>query len=361
MMTSCTSSNNINPSQTTEKPFNVELLWEGSDVVWGFDFLSDSEVIFTHRSGQLMLLDLKSSEAKPLEGGPRVFARRQGGLLDVLVHEIEGEKYVYLTYSEYATQKQQSTVSLGRGVWSSDSKLLNFERLFQADAFAPPGRHYGSRIIFDDDGYLFMTVGDRGVRNEAQNLRLHHGTVLRLTALGEAAPGNPFIDRDDALDEIWSYGHRNQQGIDIHPETRELWTIEFGPKGGDEVNLIKPGLNYGWPKMTYGREYSGAYIAPSHVEGMEQPITHFTPAISPSGMTFYDSDVFPDWKNNLIIAALGDTHIHRIVFDPSTNEVLEQKRYLDELGERMRQVRLGPDGHIYFSTDSGIIGRLTPQ
>ena len=341
----------------TQQSFSANQIVDVGEVIWGIDFISSDEMIFSTRSGKLFYYQLGQDAPTQIQGAPSVHVRSQGGLLDVLYKVIEDTPYLYLTFSEGVDGG--STVALGRGVIDSDNKRLeNFETLFVANAAASPGRHYGSRLVFDKDGHLFMTVGDRGQRNQAQDPSNHSGTVLRLNADGSYASGNPFLEDDSKLNEIWTYGHRNPQGIDIHPTSGALWTIEFGPKGGDELNHIIPGKNYGWPKMTYGREYSGAYIAPGYVEGMEPALVHWTPAISPSGMTFYKGDVFSEWNGDLFIAALGDTHVHRLVLDGE--KIVGKERLFDSLDERVRQIRQGPDGLLYFTTDSGKIYQIAP-
>lgn len=348
------------PAQAKEDPrFSVETLYNGSDVLWGFDFLNDQEVILTKRGGSMKHLNLADGKVQTLSGVPEVRTQNQGGLLDVLVREIGDNTYIYWTYSK-PEGRRESTVALMRSQWRGGA-LQSPEELFVAKASSREGRHFGSRLVFDREGYLFMTVGDRGVRDEAQNKSNHIGTILRLNADGTVAQGNPFASTEGALPEIWSYGHRNPQGIDIHPTTGELWSGEFGPRGGDEINLIRPGLNYGWPVVTFGREYWGPKIGVgTEKEGMEPPVVEFTPSLSYSGIAFYRGEAFPEWQNHLLLACLRTTHLHRLELNDQ-NEVVSSEKLLEGLGERLRMVRVGPDENIYVSTDSGKLLRLSPK
>jgi len=233
--------------------------------------------------------------------------------------------------------------------------LRNFKVIFRAKVYGKTSRHFGSRVLIVDD-HLFMTVGDRGKRKYAQNLGYHNGKILRLTLNGKPATGNPFVNNKDALPEIWTLGHRNPQGIDINRVTGSIYSVEFGPRGGDELNLIQKSLNYGWPVITYGKEYYGPSIGKKSKKGMEQPLTYWTPSISPSGMAIYDSDKLPLWKGHIFLAALGSQHLRRLKL--INNKVTEQEKLFGYLKERIRQVRQGPDGYLYFSTDSGKIFKV---
>ncbi len=337
--------------------FTVETLFEGGDVIWGFDFLSPNdagEILFTERDGKMRLLDLKTKKAQEIAGAPKVFNKSQGGLLDVYIDHKSND--IYLTYSEPVDKK--GTTSLMKGKLSADKKSFNGTKIFQAQALESTGEHFGSRIAIDKDGFLFMGVGERNKRERAQDLNTHHGKILRLTTEGKAAPGNPFIGTKGALPEIWSYGHRNPQGLIIDSEGA-LLDAEFGPRGGDEVNLIEKGANYGWPVVTYGKEYWGPSIGVKEKAGMKQPLYHWVPSISPSGMMMYKGSAFPKFSGNLFLATLAGSHLHRIVMDKN-RKLLKEEKLLEDLEERFRQVKMGPDGMIYLSTDSGKILRLKP-
>jgi glucose/arabinose dehydrogenase len=238
---------------------------------------------------------------------------------------------------------------LARGIYKNKA-LSEIKTLFSAKTNSDEREHFGSRLLFKDNT-IFMTIGDRGKRDLAQNLDYHNGKILRLTLEGKPATGNPFEKTKNALPEIWSYGHRNPQGIDIDPITGEIYSIEFGPRGGDELNLIQKSKNYGWPVITYGKEYWGPSIGDTHNEGMQQPVIHWTPSISPSGMTFYHSEKYPEWKNSLFLAALGSRHLRRL--ELKDNQVTSEEMLFSDLNERIRHVRISPDGYLYFSTDSG--------
>jgi len=243
---------------------------------------------------------------------------------------------------------------VARGILK-ETTLESTEVIFQAKVDSDTTRHFGSRLVFHQ-GHIFMTIGDRGERAYAQKLNLHQGSILKLTHSGKAAADNPFLKTKNALAEIWSYGHRNPQGIDVHPETKELWSCEFGPRGGDELNLIKKGRNYGWPVITYGKEYWGPSIGDTKKTGMEQPIEYWVPSISPSGMVFYTGDKIKSWKNDLFLANLSSTHLRRLRI--RNNKVIEQEKLFESIDERIRHVRNAADGYLYFSTDSGKIFQI---
>lgn len=337
--------------------FTVEKLFEGKDVIWGFDFLNSkeaSEMIFTERSGKMRYLDLKSLKTNEVSGMPKVFNEGQGGLLDVYVDHKNAD--IFLTYSEPVDKK--ATTSLMKGKLSIDKKTFTGAKIFQAKALESTGEHFGSRIAIDKNGFLFMSVGERNKRDHAQDLSTHQGKILRLTTKGKAAFDNPFITTKGALPEIWSYGHRNPQGLIIDSKGA-LLEAEFGPRGGDEVNLIEKGANYGWPVITYGKEYWGPSIGTTEKPGMKQPLYYWLPSISPSGMMMYSGKAFPKFEGNLFLATLSGSHLHRIVTDKN-RKIEKEEKLLEDLEERFRQVKTGPDGLIYLSTDSGKILRLKP-
>lgn len=337
--------------------FKIEERFKTQGVIWGIAELSKFEVLLSLRNGKAFWLDHKTGESKEIENVLEVWSNGQGGLLDIHVNKKDGKSWVYLTYSE-PVAGGEATTSLARAEWKEGS-LKNLQKIFKSNAQNSKNRHFGSRVLVSPKGEVFMTVGDRGERDKAQELRSHQGKILRLNEQGEAHEGNPFVEQKEALPEIWSYGHRNPQGLSLHPETGELWSAEFGPRGGDEVNLINAGLNYGWPVITYGKEYWGPSIGETHKEGMEQPIVHYTPSISPSGMAFYSGELFPKWKGDLFLAALGNEHIQHIVLD--RKKVVKQAKLLEDLEERIRQVKVISTGHILFSTDSGKLFKLSPS
>ncbi len=318
------------------------VLVQRDDVVWGFDFLPDGRVVFTERGGRVGLLDPKTGKVAVVKGAPAVWEKGQGGLLDVKVHpDFAKNKLVYLTWSHPVDDG--AATALGRGRLEGDA-LTGFERLLLTNAGGGNGEHFGSRLEFDG-AHLYMTVGERGHRELAQDLKRHNGKVLRLTHDGKpAGAGLP-----GALPEVWTWGNRNPQGIAKRPGTDQLWEVEFGPRGGDELNLLKKGVNYGWPVITYGREYWGPKIGTTVKEGLEQPVVHWTPVISPSGMTFLD-------KDTVALACLSGRHIRLVTL--AGDKAGAQRSLLEGKNWRVRHVRKGPDGLLWFSTDDGKIGRL---
>lgn len=339
--------------------YTVEKLFAGKDVIWGFDFLNPkeaTEIVFSERDGgKLRYLNLKTKATHEISGIPKVFNDSQGGLLDVYYDAQNSD--LYLTYSDPDTKG--ATTSLYRGKLSADKKKLEGARLFQAKAFARGGIHFGSRVLIDKDGFIFMSVGERNQRDRAQDLNTHQGKILRLTKEGKAPEDNPFVKTKDALPEIWSYGHRNPQGLTLDA-SGALIEAEFGPRGGDEVNVIEKGKNYGWPVITYGKEYWGPSIGTTQKEGMMQPLYYWVPSISPSGIMVYESEAFPKFKGNMFLATLSGSHVHRIVLDKN-RKMLKEEKMLTDLEDRFRQVKQGPDGLIYLSTDSGQILRISPS
>lgn len=316
-------------------PRGVELLTQRQDVVWGFDFLPDGRILFTERGGRLALFDPKTANVDEVPGAPEVWARGQGGLLDVRVHPgFAKNKLVYLTWSHPVADG--AATALGRGRLE-DGKLAGFERLFLSNAGGGNGEHFGSRLEFLD-GYLFMSVGERGHRDLSQDPARHNGKVLRL-------------GMDGSSPRVWSLGHRNPQGLARRPRTGQLWSVEFGPRGGDELNLVKEGANYGWPVVTHGREYWGPKIGVAEKAGYEPPVAHWVPSVSPSGMTFLDRDT-------VALACLSGRHIRLLTLEGDA--VVRQETRLEDRGWRVRHVRRGPDGRLYFSTDDGKLARLGP-
>ncbi|WPU65869.1 PQQ-dependent sugar dehydrogenase [Peredibacter starrii] len=322
-----------------------EVLVNHDDVIWGFDFLKDGRIIFTERSGKVFVVDPKTKKEVPITGFPKVYAVGQGGLLDVRVHPTNG--FIYFTYSEPVGEK--ATTAFARAKLQ-DNRLVEFKKLFSAHEPNKEDLHFGSRIEFDGKGHIFVTVGDRDNRERAQDLKYHQGKILRFNEDGTVPKDNPFVSTKDAKPEIWSLGHRSPQGLVMNQETQELWEAEMGPRGGDEINLIKKGANYGWPVVTFGREYYGPKIGEGNQKaGMENPVEHWVPSISPSAMTF--------WNKNIYLATLSGQHIHRL--EMKDNKVVKQDELYKNLDWRFRNLRPGPDGKLYFSTDEGKLGRIS--
>ena len=327
---------------------------------WSLAFLPDGDMLITEQIGRLRLVHHGVLHPDPISGTPTVFARNQGGLLDVAIHPRFAEnRLIYFTYA--MSGDRGNTVALGRGRFEGHA-LTGVEQLFVADAWSrTEERHFGSRLAFATDGTLFMTVGERNDRHRAQNTFDHAGKVLRLNEHGTPPADNPFVERPDVRPEIYSYGHRNPQAVTQDPETGAIWATEHGPKGGDELNLILPGRNYGWPVVTFGREYSGEMIslATSH-GGLESPVRHWTPSIALSGMDFYSGNRFPAWRGDLLVSGLAGARIDRVRLRDGVAET--QETLLTELGLRLRDVREGPDGYVYVLTDGipGGVLRIEP-
>jgi len=340
--------------RTEYQQINLEQVAGGLSNPWALAFLPDGRLLVTERSGRLLIID--GDEVSEVQGAPEVTARGQGGLLDVALHpDFENNRLVYLTWSQGAEDGVNTATSLSRGRLEED-RLVDVETLFVQDRFSSPGRHYGSRLAWLPDGSLLMSIGDRGAEPpRSQDLADHAGTLLRLTEDGEPAPGNPFLDRDDVLPEIYSYGHRNIQGLLYHPESGEIWATEHGPRGGDELNLIEPGNNYGWPDVSLGRNYRTEetyfeYTA-RHKEGMVDPVIDWTPGIAPSGLVVLTGERFPNWQGNLLAGGLRAEEIRRVVF--ADGIVVHEERLIQGKVGRIRDLAIGPEGDIWLVTDNG--------
>jgi glucose/arabinose dehydrogenase len=348
------------PAQAQSAAFRTATLAEGLDHPWGMAFLPDGGLLITERSGQLRLFEDGKLAAAPISGVPEVVARGQGGLLDVALHPAFAEnRLVYLSYAGSGEGGAGTEVARAR---FDGEKLENLEVIFRASPKTSGGAHFGSRLVFDGAGHLFVSLGDRRSHmKEAQKLSSHIGTIVRLNDDGSVPADNPFVGQQEALPEIYSYGHRNVQGMTLHPETGAVWAHEHGPRGGDELNLLKPGANYGWPAITYGIDYSGAIISEkTAAAGMEQPVVYWVPSIAPSGMDFYQGELFPEWRGDLFLGALAHRHLRRL--EMAGDRVVAQEELLGSLGERIRDVKAGPDGYIYVLTDAanGRLLRLEP-
>ncbi len=346
--------------KTETAQIQVELLKDGLGVPWGLALLSANQILFTERQGEMGILNLETGRVVNVQGVPPVMARGQGGLLDVAVSpNFATDSQVYFTYVK--DNNGQGVTTLARAK-IKNNRLLHWQDIFVSQSATSSGNHFGSRIAFDGKGHLFLTVGDRGERESAQDLSRHNGSVLRLNLDGSVPKDNPFVKREGALAEIWSYGHRNPQGIAYDPTTDRLWLIEHGPRGGDEINHVQPGRNYGWPVISYGKEYWGPISVGegTEKEGMEQPRKTYIPSIAPSSLLIYQGGAFPAWRGNLLAGALRLTHINRLSV-AGNGELIGEERLLDAFDERVRALIQGVDGLIYFSTDSGKIFRIRPR
>jgi len=334
----------------------VEDVAQTGNVIWAIDFIDAGTMIFTERQGRTRLLRLDTGEIRDVDGGPDVFAFDSGGLFDVLVDpEFETNGQLFWTYIKKVGDDSVTAVAKGR---LQGDRIVDLQDLFVANNGSSDHAHWGSRIVIDRDRYLYFSVGERHVPDNAQNLASHGGKILRLTEQGGVPSDNPFAGLEEAAPEIWSYGHRNPQGLAIQPESGRLFEQEHGPTGGDEINVIEKGKNYGWPVVTYGTDIWGGQQATGTASpGMEQPVKYFDPSIAPSGMTFYYGDRFAAWQGNLFSSTLRG-HLNRLVLDGQV--VVSEERLLNDWTERVRDVVEGPDGSLYLATESGRIARIVP-
>ena len=346
--------------KTNYLSFEVTTFCSGFDIPWGMVFLPSGELLVTDISGTLWQVSKNGDTKIKIKNSPKVRYAGQGGLLDVQIHpDFNTNRFVYLSYSDIS-KRNRSHTTISRAVLDENS-LKNFEVLFRAEEelFTNITRHYGSRIVFDKNGFLYFSIGDRGVRNEAQNISLPNGKIHRIKDNGIIPSDNPFFGQKGALHTIWSFGNRNPQGLAIHPLTGQLWESEHGPRGGDELNIILKGNNYGWPKITYGKNYSGTKITNfTHMDGMEQPELYWTPSIAVCGIQFYKGKKFKPWENNLLATSLKFERLHRVKF-------LDDGKIEDEIiysaGSRVRDVEVDNSGFIYVALeDPGRIVKLSP-
>jgi glucose/arabinose dehydrogenase len=347
----------------TTTPYKVELLTEGLQRPWGIAPMPDGRLLITSITGYMTLHDANGRQLSKITGFPPVVARGQGGMLDVALDpDFKQNRIIYWSFSEKYGNGNLTSVARG-SISADETKIENPAVIFRATPDFESNLHFGSRIVFDSAGHMYVSGGERSNpegRKQAQWLTSGLGKIFKITREGRPAPGNPFLSTPNAMPEIYSYGNRNVQSLDIHPETGELWEAEFGPRGGDELNLIKPGKNYGWPTITYGLEYIGFKIGEGlqKKEGMEQPVYYWDPSISPSGMAFYAGDDIPEWKNNLFIGCLSGIHIARLVI--SGEKIIGEERLLGDKGERFRDVAYFK-GMLYTVTDNGKLYRISKK
>lgn len=342
-----------------QENYKAELYVEGIDVPWGMAWLPNGDMLVTERSGSLYLVRNGEIAATITNLPNDIDDNGQGGFLDVDVHpDYDENGWIYFSYSSSAGEGEGSNTAIIRAKLDGEA-LTDIETLYKATPNTKRGQHYGSRIEFDRDGYLFFTIGDRGNRDELpQDITKDGGKVYRIHDDGRIPEDNPFVDNNDAKPAIWSYGHRNPQGMAMNPESGVMWAHEHGPRGGDEINIIKPGANYGWPILSFGINYSGTSFAEgTYREGMEPPITYWDPSIAPSGMTFVTSDMYPDWKGHLIVGSLKFAQLQLVEIDG--DKVISRTEKLGGIG-RVRSVKQAPDGYIYVGTTRGGIHRIVP-
>ncbi len=352
--------------KTEKHNFRVETVTEDVRTPWSMAWLPDGRMLVTEKPGGLKLLDPKTKQApQSITGVPEVDSGGQGGMLEVAVHpDYAKNGWIYLGFSHPAKNAAGQDVSMTKLVRGQlrDTRWTDEQTIFEAprELYRPRGGvHFGCRIVFDGNGYLFFSIGERGAGPNAQDVTRPNGKVHRLHDDGRVPADNPFAEREDAIRSIWSYGNRNPQGLALDPRTGLLWETEHGPRGGDELNIIRPGLNYGWPEVTYGMNYDGTPITATTTRpDVEPPVIHWTPSIAACGLAFYTGDRFPGWKNNLLVGALAQQHVRRVVIE--NNRVVHQEILFHDFG-RVRDVRSGPDGSIYLALNQpDLIVRLVP-
>lgn len=349
-------------SVVTATPYQGKVIASNLNAPWGITNLPDGRLLITEKSGTMRIATTSGTLGNAITGIPAVNSSGQGGLLGLCIDpQFTSNRMVYWVFSENVTGGTLTAVAKGK--LSNDEKTIeNATVIYRAIPAANSTLHYGGRILFDATGNLLVTTGERSntdTRPFAQSVSAAIGKVLRITTTGAAAPGNPTFAGTGALSELYSIGHRNPQGLAIHPVTGDVWEGEFGPRGGDEINRIEPGKNYGWPTITYGIEYSGEPIGTQQKTGLEQPVYYWDPVISPSGMTFYKGNRIPEWQNNLFIGALSGMHIARLVI--VNNKVTGEERLLASENQRFRDITQGLDGALYAVTDGGRLYRIDKQ
>ena len=338
----------------------VEVVADSIIIPFGMDFLPDGRLLVTDRVvGHIVVVDTNTGEKQLVQDVPPVVGQGDCGMLDILVHpEYAKNGWIYFAYTTGDTSSNTMVVDRAK---LDGLKLVQRERLFTALPYYKRPLHHGTRLVLKD-GYLFFGMGEKtDLKDSAQTLSNHMGKMIRIFEDGKIPPDNPYVNTPKAKPEIWSYGHRNPNGLTINPFTNELWEHEHGPKGGDEINIVKPALNYGWPVISYGVNYDDTPVnkGESEKEGMEQPIYYYKPSIAPSGMQFYTSDVIPQWKGNLFIGAMVLKHLNRL--EIKDNKVVKEERLLTDKNWRVRSVKQGPDGYLYLGVDGGKILRIRPD
>jgi aldose sugar dehydrogenase len=350
------------PNDTVLQPEEINYTFEtvASDIAvpWAMAWLPDGSMLVTERSGEIF--HIKDKIKTTIQNAPKVIARGQGGLLDIAIHpNYEKNGWIYITYSSDEGEEKGANTQLIRAKLEGES-LVQIQTLYKATPNTTKGHHFGSRIVFDNDGFLYFTVGDRGNHPEnPQDINRDGGKVYRLHDDGKIPADNPFVDVNGAKKAVYSYGHRNPQGMAMHPVSNKIWLHEHGPKGGDEINIVKKAANYGWPVITYGIDYTGLSISDlTEKEGMEQPIYYWTPSIAPSGMAFVTSDKYPNWKGHLLVGSLSFQYLELVKLDGE--KVVGRQKIATDIG-RLRDVRQGPDGFIYMAVEGKGIIKIVPK
>ena len=338
--------------------YTTELVVGGLTSPWGMDFLPDGSILITEKAGKLIhAIDSIKTE---ISGLPEIYVRGQGGLLDIKLHpDYENTGWIYFSYASPEGEGEGGNTAIMRAKLNGNS-LTNQEVLYKAEINTKKGQHFGSRIDFDDEGYLYFSIGERGNREEnPQDITKDCGKIYRLNDDGSIPTDNPFYNTANAKQAIYSYGHRNPQGLIKHPTTGAIWTHEHGPKGGDEINIIQKGKNYGWPVISYGVNYNGtSFTDITHKEGMEQPLFYWVPSIAPCGMAFVTSNIYPDWQNSLMVGSLKFSYLERLVIE--NDKVTKREKLFEGIG-RLRNVKLAPNGYLYIAVEGKGILKIVPD
>ena len=338
--------------------YDIETVVDGFNIPWGLAILPDGSMLISEKSGDLV--HFKNGKKTSITGLPEIWAKGQGGLLDVVLHpDFENNKYVYISYASSRGPEKGAHTAIGRGQLNG-TQLVNFERLYKASPNSEAGQHYGSRIAFDKEGYLYFSIGERGAKFEnPQDITRDGGKVYRLYDDGRVPEDNPFYNESGAKKAIYSFGHRNPQGMIVHPKTGAVWVNEHGPKGGDEINIVKKGANFGWPEITYGINYDGSILSEETAKpGMEQPLYYWVPSIAPSGFAFISNSKYPAWEGDFLVGSLKFGYLEKLTIKNS--KVTKREKVIDGLG-RVRNVVLGPDGIIYAGIDGKGIVKIVPK
>lgn len=344
-----------------EKELNIHKLASGITIPWGMAVVDNEKLLITQREGYLYILDLASNDLTEVAGLPDdIRVEGQGGLFDIqLSPDFDKTNLVYFTYNKNVDGLGATTLSRAK---LDGNQLIDWQDLIVTESRTNNKVHYGGRITFDGNGHVFLSIGDRGERDNAQNLRNHAGSILRLNLDGSIPADNPFVGVSDIRPEIWSYGHRNPQGLFYNPDSNQLWAVEHGPRGGDEINLISPGHNYGWPVISYGKEYWAPLDVGegTHKEGMDQPVKVYVPSIATSSLIQYRGNLFSGWKGKLLVGALKQQHLNVVSLD-SKGKASDEEKLLRSLNARIRNVIEAADGSLFIATDAGAIYRITPE
>ncbi|MGJ8667053.1 MAG: PQQ-dependent sugar dehydrogenase [Patiriisocius sp.] len=351
--------NDVALNTPSKRSYTTQKVVDNLNNPWGMTWLPDGAMLITEKSGEL--IHFKNETKTEVKNVPEVYNRGQGGLLDIELHpDYKNNGWIYITFASTEDGGEGGHTKLIRCKLSEDLALTNIETLYKARPNTTKGQHFGSRIEFDNNGYLFFSIGERGERDvNPQDIKRDGGKIYRLNDDGSIPEDNPFVNETGAKKAIYTYGNRNPQGMDLNPTTGEIWIHEHGPKGGDEVNIVKKGANYGWPVISYGINYSGSkFTEKTKQEGMEQPIYYWVPSIAPCGMTFVTGDLYPDWKGDLLVGSLKFNYVELLELDG--NKITGRKKIAEDIG-RVRNIEQAPDGYIYVAVEGDGIYKVIPE